>query len=53
MHKLNVPCVYVDWESSLPYFKALIMKFHRNYRVLTNAIGGPTHVLWVEERSRT
>ena len=42
MHTLNVLCVYVDWEASLPYCKAWIMKSPQNCGVLTNSLGGPT-----------
>ena len=52
MYTLNVLYVYVDWEASLPYFKACIMKFHRNCEVLTNALRGPTPRLQVEARDR-
>ena len=52
MHTLNVLCAYVDWEASLTYFKAWIMKFHQNYEVLTNSLGGPNLILWVEARAR-
>ena len=43
-------CAYVDWEAPLPYFRAWIMNFHRNYEVLTNSLGGPTPRLRVEAR---
>ena len=52
IHKLNALCVYVDWEASLPYFIAWIMKSHQNYGVLTNALGGPTLRFWVDARAR-
>ena len=52
MHTLNILGAYVYWEYSLPYFKAWIMKFHQNYGVLTNALGGLTLQFWVEERAR-
>ena len=52
MHKLNVLCVYVDWEAFLPYFKACIMNSHRKCGVLTNSLGGPTPMLWIEARAR-
>ena len=49
---LNVLCVYVDWEASLSYFKAWIMKFHRNCEVLTNSLAIPAPRLWVEAMDR-
>ena len=52
MHTLNVLCVYVDCEAPLPYFKAWIMKFHRNCEMLANALGGPIPRLWVGVRDR-
>ena len=41
-------CAYVDWEAPLGYFKAWIMKFHRNCEVLTNALARPAPRLRVE-----
>ena len=50
IHTLNV---YVESEASLPYFKAWILKFHQNWMVLTNALGGPTSTFHIEERDRS
>ena len=52
MHTLNVLYAYVDWETPLAYFKAWIMKFHRNCEVLTNALAEPIPRLLVESMAR-
>ena len=38
-------------EFFLPYFKTWIRRFHQNYRVLTNVLGGPTSRFKVEARA--
>ena len=48
----SVLSAYVGCEASLAYFKAWIMKFHRNCEVLTIAFAGIAIRLWVEATTR-
>ena len=52
IYKLNVLFVYVHWEASLCYFKAWIMKFNQNYRVLNTALRGPTLIFQVKAKAK-